>query len=107
MPTKHASAAALSKHILSPHLAEPVRPYTAEERRLAFLHPALISECPIVWIPKDNYGISRQEIADTDKEVGRGFTITDEGTWMDEKGSIEWDTSHIKSMPVWEERAIY
>ena len=107
MPTKHASAAALSKHILSPHLAQPVRPYTEEERRLAYLHPALVSECQVIWIPKDNYGLSRREIADSNKDVGQGLLITDEGTWMDEKGNIVWDTSHIQSMPVWEERVVY
>ncbi|KAK1021772.1 phosphate metabolism protein 7 [Friedmanniomyces endolithicus] len=49
LPNRHASAAAISKYILSPHLANPVRPYTQQEREAAYLHPALSAETPIIY----------------------------------------------------------
>ena len=69
-PHKYASAAVLSKHILSPHLGTPVGPYTTRERAEAYLNPALVSEAPIVWIARDKFGLSQHEVQSSQREIG-------------------------------------
>merc|ERR1712087_56357 len=61
-PTKFASAATLSRYILSPLLTHPVRPYTEKEREEAYLHPALTTEVPLIWLARDPHGLSRREV---------------------------------------------
>lgn len=102
-PTKYDSAAVLAKHVLSPSLAEPVRPYTERERQEAYMHPAVISECPVIWIPRDTYGLSRQEIIDSRKSVGHeGFKMSDEAAWLDSRGKMRWNHEDISTAPIYD-----
>ncbi|KAK3686349.1 phosphate metabolism protein 7 [Vermiconidia calcicola] len=106
-PTKFSNAAALSKFTLSPHLSEPVRPYTQQERRDAYIHPAALAECPTIWLARDKLGLSRQEIEQSRREVGEGLKITDDGAWFDEKNKVQWDEGNVRGMPIWEESVVY
>ncbi|RMX82314.1 hypothetical protein D0869_06144 [Hortaea werneckii] len=102
-PTKFASAAVLSKYILSPHLTKPVRPYTEKEREEAYLHPALTAEVPLIWLARDPHGLSRREVDACRREIGEGVEVTDEEAWFNEKGKIEWDQTNPQKAPVWED----
>lgn len=95
---------------LMPNLTSPARAYTDKEHDEAFIHPAIISETPIVWIAKDKYGVSKQEVAASRSEVGEGLEITDEGAWFDEKGKIDFtheDRGSIESLPIYEDEPVY
>ena len=108
MPTKYDSAATLSKHILSPHLAAPVRPYTERERAEAYLHPALSMRRQVVWVPRDQYGLSRQEVHASRETIGHdAFAMTDDAAWFDDKGKIQWDQRDVTKTPVWVDEPKY
>lgn len=46
---------------------------------------------PIVWIPRDGYGISTDEICSTAKRAD-SILISDEGAWLDDEGKVKLDT---------------
>ncbi|KAI6878920.1 hypothetical protein KC334_g17157, partial [Hortaea werneckii] len=62
--------------------------YTPEDAENAFYHPAINSPTPLLWIPRDPIGISKQEIRETSKVI----PITDEGAILNEKNKIIWDS---------------
>jgi hypothetical protein len=94
-----------------PTIGSPVRPYSQDEHDEAFVHPAIVTECPIVWIPRDKYGLSRQEIAASKQTVGKDMlNVTDEEAWFNEKGKIEWrheDEGDLRRVPIWEQEPVY
>lgn len=92
---------------ISAHLSSPVRDYTQQERDEAYMHPAITSECPMVWIARDKYGLSKQEIDASTRTVGEGLEMTDDGATFNEKGKVEWTQEDIKSAPIWEEEVVY
>jgi calcium permeable stress-gated cation channel len=51
-------------------------------------HPAVAAPVPVVWIPQDPLGISKEEIRDT--EAAGDIKITDGGANMDEKAKMAW-----------------
>jgi calcium permeable stress-gated cation channel len=53
-----------------------------------YLHPAVTAPVPVVWIPQDPLGISKEEIRDT-KAAG-DIKITDGGATLDEKNKLAW-----------------
>ncbi|KAJ8127232.1 hypothetical protein O1611_g6404 [Lasiodiplodia mahajangana] len=76
--------------------------YTAEVERDAYFPPSVTSGTPLLWIPEDPLGISKQEVNDTSKVI----PITDEGCTLSDKNKIEWDTETVRP-PVWEEKIHY
>ncbi|KAH3679026.1 hypothetical protein WICMUC_001221 [Wickerhamomyces mucosus] len=53
----------------------------------SYNYPAVSAKCPYLWIPRDKYGWSTAEI-----EKFRGIIeISDEGSFWNEKGKIEWE----------------
>ncbi|KAJ9669537.1 phosphate metabolism protein 7 [Coniosporium apollinis] len=76
--------------------------YEPEVARDAYLHPAITSTPPLLWIPRDPAGVSRQEVRDT----GKVIAITDVGAHLDEKNKIVWDDPNI-SAPIHEEKVYY
>lgn len=89
---------------VAPHLASPTRAYTEQEHDEAYIHPAIISECPIIWIAKDKHGLSQQEIRATGDE---GYTMTDEGAIFNEKGKVEWKQDSLTEAPIWQDEPAY
>lgn len=75
--------------------------YDPEIERLAYYDPSITNEAPIVWIPRDEMGISRQEVAHTSKVID----CTDEDVTFDDKGKLAWDNSKIP--PIYEEKIYY
>ena len=83
---------------LVPHDAPDVN-YDPLIERDAYYHPAISSTAPLLWIPRDQMGISRQEVAHT----GKILPITDEGAGFDEKGKLYWDREMDGGRPpIWE-----
>ncbi|KAI0506830.1 hypothetical protein F5B22DRAFT_432230 [Xylaria bambusicola] len=78
------------------------REYADEVERDAYCPPAVTSGAPLLWIPEDPMGISKQEVRDT----GRVIPITDEGCTLTDKNKLEWDTETVRP-PVWEEKIYY
>ncbi|ORY65236.1 uncharacterized protein BCR38DRAFT_408957 [Pseudomassariella vexata] len=76
--------------------------YTAEIERYAYYPPSVTSATPLLWIPEDAAGISKQEVRDT----GKVIPITDEGCILNDKNKLEWDTEVVRP-PVWEEKIYY
>ena len=76
--------------------------YAAEVERDAYYHPAISSPTPILWIPKDQMGVSQQECRHTSKVI----PMTDEGAGFDEKGNMVWDQENEKP-PVYQEKIYY
>jgi hypothetical protein len=105
------SAAQQTIQTVWPTIDSPARPYTQQEHDEAYMHPAVVSECPIVWIPRDKYGLSKQEIAASNQTVGKDrLTVTDEEAWFNEKGKIDWrheDEGDLRRVPIWEQEPIY
>lgn len=60
------------------------------------------SETPILWIPEDIAGVSKQEVAETSRVI----PITDEGSRLDEKNKLVWDTEGARP-PIWSEKVYY
>lgn len=77
--------------------------YDHEIEEEAFFHPAITSQTPLLWIPRDNMGISRKEVAETSQVI----PITDEGAYLDEKGNIVWDDAEDGRPPIYEEKIFY
>lgn len=68
----------------------------------AYYPPSVTAAVPLLWIPQDPAGISKQEVAHTSKVI----PITDEGCELNEKGHLEWDRESTRP-PVWEEKVLY
>ncbi|KAI9876395.1 MAG: hypothetical protein M1830_006298 [Pleopsidium flavum] len=76
--------------------------YAPETERDAYYHPAIASPTPLLWIPRDAAGVSRQEV----KHTSRVIPITDEGAHFDEKNKIVWDRESGRA-PIYEEKVYY
>ncbi|ERT02550.1 uncharacterized protein SPSK_04914 [Sporothrix schenckii 1099-18] len=76
--------------------------YTPEVERNAYVPPSVGSEPPLLWIPEDPAGVSKQEIAHTQPYIN----ITDAGVTLSEKGKIEWDQDNMQP-PIYTERVLY
>ena len=75
--------------------------YTPEAERDAYFNPAIGSPTPLLWIPRDVMGVSRQEIAHTSKVI----PISDEGAFFNEKGKVVFDTD--ARPPIYQEKIYY
>ncbi|RHZ59427.1 putative DUF221 domain protein [Aspergillus thermomutatus] len=76
--------------------------YAPEVERDAYFHPAITSQPPLLWIPRDKLGVSKQEV----KHSARVIPITDEDAWLDDKNKIHWDVD--KGVPpIFEEKVYY
>ncbi|KAL2153805.1 hypothetical protein VTH82DRAFT_4961 [Thermothelomyces myriococcoides] len=79
-----------------------LEPYPDKVVAGAYHPPAVTSAPPLLWVPRDPAGVSRQEVAHT----ARVIPITDEGCELDEKGRLVWDRERTRP-PVWEEKIYY
>ncbi|KAL6719086.1 phosphate metabolism protein 7 [Lecanora helva] len=70
--------------------------------RDAFHHPSIASPTPLLWIPRDEMGVSRQECRHSSKVI----PMTDEAASFDEKGTMTWDHESARP-PIYEEKIYY
>ncbi|MCJ1314235.1 hypothetical protein MMC25_007915 [Agyrium rufum] len=75
--------------------------YAPETERDAYYNPSVKSPTPLLWIPRDPMGISRQEVLHT----ARIIPITDEGAHFDDKGKISWNVEDRP--PIYQEKIYY
>ena len=76
--------------------------YDPMVERDAFYHPAIASPTPILWIPKDEMGISKQECRHSSKVI----PMTDEAAFFDDKGTMSWDHESARP-PIYQEKIYY
>ena len=76
--------------------------YDPITERDAYYHPAIASPTPLLWIPRDPMGISRQECRHSSKII----PMTDEGAALDDKNKITWDQESGRP-PVYKEKVYY
>ena len=76
--------------------------YTPEVERDAYYHPAISSPTPVLWIPRDEMGISKQECRHSSKVI----PMTDEGAEFDSNGKTVWD-SETGRPPIYQEKIYY
>ncbi|KAF3767576.1 DUF221-domain-containing protein [Cryphonectria parasitica EP155] len=76
--------------------------YTDQIEADAYYPPSVTSSAPLLWIPRDQAGVSAQEVAQTSKVI----PITDEGCELNEKNKLVWDQDGARP-PVWEEKIYY
>ncbi|KAI4717328.1 DUF221-domain-containing protein [Aureobasidium sp. EXF-10727] len=89
---------------LASHFNEPIRPYTNEELEFAFQPPSLANEQQLVWIARDEYGLSSQEVAGCKEHE---IPATDEEATVDEKAKVQWSQEKIRESPIYEEKVPY
>jgi len=78
--------------------------YSPETERDAYQDPAVNAVAPLLWVPRDVMGVSRQECLHTNKVT----PMTDEGANFDEKGKIRWDEEETGGRaPIFEEKIYY
>lgn len=78
--------------------------YSPEVERDAYQDPAVNAVAPLLWVPRDIMGVSRQECSHTNKVT----PMTDEGATFDDKGKIKWDEEETAGRaPIFEEKIYY
>lgn len=88
---------------------QPQQPLPMDIQKRAYFNPSVTSPTPVIWIVRDDMGISQREISDTRKAVP-GLEITDEQAIFNEKGKVYWkgvDDGKAREAPVYEERIVY
>jgi calcium permeable stress-gated cation channel len=99
-PDIHCNYEAMRK--LVPHDFADIH-YTPEQERDAYQHPSVTDSVPLLWVPRDIMGVSRQEVLHTNKVT----PMTDDGAYFDEKGKIVWDRDSDQRPPIYEEPVFY
>jgi len=99
-PDIHCNYDAMRK--LVPHDFADIH-YTPEQERDAYQHPAVTDSVPLLWIPRDELGVSAQECVHTNKVT----PMTDEGAYLNEKGKIVWNHASDERPPIYEEKIYY
>ncbi|KAK0119810.1 hypothetical protein ONS95_011242 [Cadophora gregata] len=88
---------------LVPHgLLDADNLYEEHTAQNAYFPPSVNSPTPLLWIPRDDVGISRQEVSHTSRVI----PITDEGCTLNEKNKLVWDTEGARP-PLWTPKVYY
>lgn len=78
--------------------------YSPEIERDAYQDPACNAAAPLLWVPHDSMGVSKQECLHTNKVT----PMTDEGATFNDKGSIVWEEEKMGGRaPIYEEKIYY
>lgn len=90
------------RRLVPQDLVAPESLYDDKVARNAYYPPSVTSETPLLWIPRDEAGVSAQEVGHT----GKVIPVTDEGCVVDDKGRLVWDEEGARP-PLWEEKIYY
>jgi hypothetical protein len=77
--------------------ADDAPEYSEEDVKKAYLHPAYTSKTPVVWLPMDNMGASKNEVQENEAV---GIKCTDQGAWIDEEGELKWSSDDFDKVPI-------
>lgn len=98
----------LQERFLGPKYKEPSPIVPEDVESLAYAHPCVSSTNPVVWIPKDPYGLSDIEV---ESLRSNDVNATNQGAWFEvdnEKKKIKtFKWSEINEIPIYEKPAIY
>lgn len=76
--------------------------YEPEVEQGAYYQPCIGAKSPLLWVPRDDGGVSRQEV----KHTSQAIDITDEDAYIDDKGKISWNEE--KGIPpIYKEKVYY
>merc|ERR1711964_911715 len=64
----------------------------------AYMHPSLAARKPVVWLARDQMGLSRALVEGNRKA---GIESSDEAAWLNDKGKVQWDTEEPRKVPIW------
>ncbi|KAI1145468.1 hypothetical protein F4825DRAFT_243856 [Nemania diffusa] len=78
--------------------------YTDEELERAYLHPALWSQTPVIWMARDTMHASENEVRETEE---CGLKVSDEGAWLDGRRIVCWNVADFEKVPVWKKAVKY
>ncbi|KAJ8120359.1 hypothetical protein ONZ43_g2914 [Nemania bipapillata] len=78
--------------------------YTDEELKRAYLHPALTSQTPVIWLARDAMKASKNEVRENEE---CGLKVSDEGAWLDERRIVYWNVADFEKVPVWKKAVKY
>ncbi|KAI1268117.1 DUF221-domain-containing protein [Xylariaceae sp. FL1019] len=82
---------------------EEIPEYSEEDIKKAYLHPALTSKTPVVWLAKDGMGTSENEVKENEDF---GLKASHEGAWL-EGNDVKWDVLKFENVPVWKKGIKY
>ncbi|KAF4807907.1 hypotheticall protein [Colletotrichum siamense] len=88
------------RRLIPNDLPDPTATYPPDYARRAYWPPEMASPPPVLWIPRDPAGVSRQEVEHCRKVVG----CSDEGADLNDKCRIEVD---LQKAPFWVPRVLY
>lgn len=93
----------IQNEILPPCFYEASEPLTEQQESGSYANPALTKENPVVWIPRDPYGLSEVEVQ---KMRSHDVQASDEGAWFEidgkkKKSSIKYDEVSSGRVPIW------
>jgi hypothetical protein len=106
--TPHRQSAAALSASLGPAFRHPVQPYSDTDAKEAFLHPAISQQPPVIWLARDDVGVSGKEVSELREQLGRyGVVVSDEEAVMDGKGKVHWVGESVRNAPIWQGRVVY
>ncbi|KAH6620354.1 hypothetical protein C7974DRAFT_435734 [Boeremia exigua] len=71
--------------------------YSDDDVRKAYLHPAYSSQTPVIWLAKDDMGVSKKEMQENEKKE---LKTSDEGAWIDKEGKLRWSVDDFDKIPI-------
>lgn len=78
--------------------------YTSEEYEQAYLNPAIAEPSPIIWLAKDQCGLSRLMV-EQNREAG--IESTDAHAEFDAKNKLVWHEDQVREAPLWQRPVLY
>lgn len=64
--------------------------------KATYFHPSITAEPPLLWVPRDDAGVSAEECRETSKVL----KMSDEGARLDENGNVIWDWEEAGHVPI-------
>jgi hypothetical protein len=69
-----------------------------DQLKKAYLNPALTSSTPVIWLPRDAHGVSKNEVRENEEA---GLKASDKAAWIDEEnGRVYWDEQKFDEVPI-------
>ncbi|KAK7729380.1 phosphate metabolism protein 7 [Cytospora paraplurivora] len=104
-PSVYASHKAMSAFLARTTAeTDPPPSYSEEDIKKAYQNPSLTSKTPVLWLPRDIYGLSKKEIESLAKA---GFDAVDDGAWVNENGKVDFERRDLRHLPIWKEGKTY
>ncbi|CAN6663056.1 uncharacterized protein Rsn1p [Trichomonascus vanleenenianus] len=100
-PYKYLTPERISRDFLPDLYHQPLPPLSDEEEAKAFCHPSITDTNPVVWFPRDPYGLSTQQV---ELLSDRNVDAHDDHAWFainEKKKKARIETSNDALVPTW------